>query len=356
MPCSRHCLSTTDRRLARLVALVAPVILVWIMLWLVLPTKANASQSPPMFQTTFIQLWDKHNSWSQLTWDDLAVTLTSMGVQELVLQWTLITDPAFIWRLTEDRRAEVPHDLVEPAAAVEGIIQAAERARLRVRFGLTHDPNWWSEIANVAALVAPYLQRLWQDQRALADLLVERYGQSPVFAGFYIPQEIDDKTWLDPAKYRLLASHLTRLSTHLTEISPGTTTAISCFFNGFDSPAHAQQFWRELLSETALDAVYIQDGIGAEKLTLNEAALYLRAAVDGAHEAGAEAQIIVELFRQRRKNAFTSPKSRRESEELASEESDVLAFEPASMRRIAMQLRLANELSDAPIIAFSLPE
>ncbi len=310
----------------------------------------------PAFQSTFLQLWDVHNSWSDEKWDELCTSLSEMGIQQIILQWSLITERPFFWRLTDTRRELVPGDKVEPAPAVERVVRAAERAGLRVRFGLTYDPNWWEEISSTPGLVEVYLNRLRQDQIALAATLAERYGKHPVFVGFYIPQELDDKPWLGPAKFDILAEHLLRLNQFLENLLPRQNVAISCFFNGYDNPEHVSVFWNQLLSKAQLDEVFVQDGVGAGKLTLDESFLYLKAVAKGAAQAGAHAKAIVEIFApiQDRTEKPRERPGNRSGEKESDHENLHPGFEPASIERIKLQLAAADAAMGPDIIAFSL--
>jgi hypothetical protein len=286
--------------------------------------------------------------------------LKGFGVEEIILQWSLVTERPFFWRLSDGRRDIVPLDRVSPAPAVQSVVRAAERAGLRVRFGLTHDPNWWEEIKSEAKLVGVYLNRLWQDQLALAGSLAESFGDSPSFAGFYVSQEIDDRTWLDREKVDLLSGHLQRLTGFLQEIKPDASVTISCFFNGRDDPAHVTRFWRQMFSTAGLDSLYVQDGIGTGKLALDEVALYMRAVSAAAVGTGAEIRAVVEIFDDGGSAQITTDRvpghSRLKTTELSAGENFYGKYRPASMSRISGQLALARSILGPEIIAFSLPE
>jgi len=383
MPFSPHC-CFTSKRLTEIACRVVwalrtgvTVLLLVGMLSVSCASTANAidASGKPAFQATFLQLWNLHNSWTDTQWDALCASLKEMGVREVILQWCLITERPFFWRLTDERREEVPHDLMEPAPAVERVVRAAERAGLQVRFGLTHDPNWWAEITGAPQLVDTYLHRLLQDQTALAATLIERYGKNPAFTGFYVPQELDDKTWLDPAKFNLLTAHLFRLNTYLETLAPGRSTAVSCFFNGYDEPRQVSVFWSRLLIKTRMRGVYVQDGLGTGKLNPEGAILYMTAVAKGAAQAGAHPRAIVETFaltpepddepsETPKDKAFVksigpgraTAASKVSAEEIADGVNPHPGFEPASMVRIKKQLAIARAAVGPDIIAFSLPE
>lgn len=302
------------------------------LVWGALPARAD---SPPAFSSTFIQIWDRHADWPEQTWDALCADLAAMGVQEVILQWTLITEPAFFWRLTPDRRMEVPGDRVDPAPVVDLIVDAARRHGLSVRFGLSEDPAWWEKIKNEADLVEVFLNRLLQDQLSLARTLIERYGDYPVFAGFYIPQEIDDATWIDAQRRDRLTNHLARLTSGLRELSPEVETSISCFATGRNDPKGFAALMADLAHAANLTEVLYQDGLGTERLLPAESATYLETLATSMPRVGARLRVIVETF---------APAE------------DGLDFIPATMERIEQQLLQAQALAGSDIVAFSIPD
>ncbi|WP_161788481.1 DUF4434 domain-containing protein [Desulfonatronum thiodismutans] len=326
-PFSRHC-SSGSRLRAAWWALLTCLALAW-------GASPVRAETPPAFSSTFIQLWDRHADWPEQTWDTLCADLKAMGIQEIILQWSLITEPAFFWRLTPDRRMEVPDDLVDPAPVVDLIVEAARRHGLSVRFGLTEDPAWWEKIKNEAGLVEVFLNRLLQDQLSLARTLVERYGEDLVFAGFYIPQEIDDATWIDAQRLNRLTNHLARLTDGLRELSPEVEISVSCFATGRNDPIGFAALMAALASSGNITEVLYQDGLGTERLLPTESAAYLEALATSIPRTGARLRVIVETF---------APAE------------DGLGFVPASMERIAGQLRQAKQFAGDDIVAFSIPD
>ncbi|PTN37505.1 DUF4434 domain-containing protein [Desulfonatronum sp. SC1] len=326
-PFSRHC-SSGSRLRAAWWALLACLALAWG----ALPVRA---ETPPAFSSTFIQIWDRHDDWTEQNWDTLCADLKAMGIREIILQWSLITEPAFFWRLTPDRRMDVPNDRVDPAPVVDLIVEAARRHGLSVRFGLSEDPAWWEKIKNEAGLVEVFLNRLLQDQISLARTLVERYGEEPIFAGFYIPQEIDDATWIDAERLNRLSNHLTRLVDGLRELSPEVEISVSCFATGRNDPMGFAALMADLALSGNITEVLYQDGLGTERLLPSESAAYLEALAASMPRTGARLRVIVETF---------APAE------------DGLDFVPAPINRIKQQLLQAQTLVSNDIIAFSIPD
>jgi hypothetical protein len=86
----------------------------------------------------------------------------------------------------------------------------------------------------------------------------------------------------------------------------------------------------------------MQDGVGAGKLDIHEAGVYLEAATGAAWGTGRRISPVVETFR----IAPAAPGQDRE----------VFLAAPASMDRVAEQLAAAARSSPAPITAFAVPE
>jgi hypothetical protein len=79
--------------------------------------------------------------------------------------------------------------------------------------------------------------------------------QQPAFAGWYLPEEIDDINWRIPEARRKLLRHLGRVSASLRKLTPGAGIAISTFSNARMSPAQFRDFWRDAFDHTVLSRV-----------------------------------------------------------------------------------------------------
>ena len=84
--------------------------------------------------------------------------------------------------------------------AVEAIVSAAARENLSVILGLEHDPNWWNEITAPPEVLRDYLLVRVSRQEILQKALLERFGAETHWTGYYIADEIDDRSWRDPAR------------------------------------------------------------------------------------------------------------------------------------------------------------
>lgn len=158
--------------------------------------------------------------------------------------------------------------------------------------------------------------------RAVADDLWRRFGRSPAFAGWYVPQEPDgQRTWLPVSAApgtpmgRLVRGYYLPLMTRLKELAPGKPIAIAPFF-GWNamSPGEFRRWWRLLLGICPVDVLMLQDGVGVFHGSLGpavpggardgDALAYLAAARDACRGAGASLWLDLEIFRQRAGGGF----------------------------------------------------
>jgi hypothetical protein len=217
------------------------------------------------------------------------------------------------------------------------ILDQADAVGLRYRIGLLHDQGWWDKVKNEPELVAVYLRRLLLEQRRVIGPLVKEAGNRSGCTGFYIPQELDDRTWLAEDMRRLIIDYLGGVAAALRSDGPGFSVAVSGFSNGHSDPGGYSLLVGSIVKGAGLDRFYFQDGVGSGKLDLEESLLYLRAAHQGTMAAGAVLDVVVEVFE-------------------AATQGNGFSAVPAGMERIAAQLNNASTAAGAGITAFSVPD
>ena len=154
------------------------------------------------------------------------------------------------------------------------------------------------------------------------------------FAGWYIPDEIDDRTWLDPEKRAILKQYLAETVALLKARRPGSSVAISGFSNSFADPDLLASFWVDVIRASGIDLLLFQDGFGEGKVALENVGLYYGALDRAVRSVGAQLGAVVELF------SLTSDGHRL----------------PAGTSRIREQIAIANRLTSFPVVAFSIPD
>lgn len=267
-------------------------------------------------------------------WDVLFGDIARLGMRDVFVQWTAAhgtyQDGSITW----------PDD---PSVLARDLLDLASKHDLRVWLGLSYTDAWWPRIDRDRPLesVEVYLRRRRFVNADVAQRLAPVAREHGAFAGWYVPEEIDDKNWLEPARRDAIAGYVHELARQLREIVPGKPVAISGYATGFAPPAVLGTQWKAIVGDGGVDLVLLQDGIGAGHLDRNELDLVtppIRAAVE---EAGATLGMVVELFTQTEGGRLSdSP----------------FAAEPAPLERVEAQIASADRLVRGPLVAFSVPD
>ena len=301
---------------------------------LLLSSPAVASDnevSSPRLQGTFIQLLSHHGGWEGSDWRELFVYFSELRLSQIIIQWSVIDDIAFY-----------PSSFYQhlPNHPLEIILKLADEYKIDVFIGLAYDTQYWTKISGDPKALEAYFKHLHERSFRVASELSLLAMKHPSFQGWYIVEEIDDINWRNAEARQVLFKYLEKLSKRLHAITPDKQVALSGFSNGALSPADFQSFWRALLVSANIDVVLFQDGIGVNKLQMDNLPRYFEAINKAASEAGAELQAIIETFTQ-----------------VAGTPIDAQPFRaiPAPLERIIWQLSIAAQYSEKNI-AFSVPE
>jgi Domain of unknown function (DUF4434) len=283
----------------------------------------QAEAACPGLKGTFLQLTEAQLARPPAEWRQLFVELRSIGINTLVLQWTVVDGkPLF----------RVRHETTDKTPLAE-ILDLAGQFGIRVWFGLALDSNYWEEIKQSPELLRPYFHRRIQHLVGFLEDLNATTAGAP-FAGWYIPDEIDDRTWLDPSKRTILKKYLAETVSLLKARRPGSKVAISGFSNSFADPDLLASFWADVIRASGIDLLLFQDGVGEGKVALENIGLYYQALDTAVRGAGAQLGAVVELF-------SLTPDGRRL---------------PAMVARVREQIATANRLTSFPAVAFSIPD
>lgn len=285
------------------------------------------------FEGTFLQLLEHHRDWSEARWGRLLDEMAPLGVREVVVQWTVHDGASFV---PSGDDSGAPNTL-------ERLLAAADRREVRVTLGLVSDVGFWEWIDRdrEARLVEVSLRRLEERHGEAAVELARTAGGHPSFAGWYLPEEIDDRSWLPDDRREVLARHLGRMRDRLRALTPGMPVAVSGFSNGFADPETLAELWVEIAEGSGIDRVLLQDGVGAGKLQVGEVPIVLGPVAKAFAQRPARFQVIVELFRQTGGAPLDEGPFR---------------AAPADAERIRTQAAIARELSEGGILAFAVPE
>lgn len=267
-------------------------------------------------------------------WNALFADIARLGMTDIYLQWSA-ADGVY-----EDGEVTWPED---PTPFVREALDRADASGLRVWVGLSYAGTWWDRIDRDRPLesVEVYLRRRLFLNTDVARRVADVVRDHSAFAGWYIPEEIDDKNWIEPERRAAIARYVHDLSARLRAFAPGRPVAISGFATGFAAPATLGEQWSALVADEGVDLVLLQDGIGAGHLEESELAIIVPGVRKGVDEAGGKLGIVVELFES------TSPDAKSPG---------AFAAEPASLDRIRRQVDVAERLGTEPRVAFSVSD
>jgi hypothetical protein len=297
-----------------------------------------AAQTPapgtPRLHGSFMQLLTKHGSWQPSDWKQLFGHFQAMQLSELVIQWSAFDDLRFYPSAGAQAGSS-------PGSPLEEMMKLADAARMRVLVGLVHDSEFWSQIRQDPPQLANYLRDKQARSRAVASEVAAMVSKNASFEGWYLTVEIDDGSWLDPARRELLFKYLHDLSGDLRRATPSARIAVSGFSNARLDPQGLEAFWAELLERApAIDTVLFQDGVGVHKLSVTEVPLYMAAVRNAAARHGKQLRTVVETFRQ-----TAGPPL----------DDKPFAAAPATIEQLRQQVEVATRFASS-VVAFSVPE
>ncbi|MEZ6854692.1 DUF4434 domain-containing protein [Halodesulfovibrio aestuarii] len=290
----------------------------------ILPTSGFAMQG---ISGTFFQPTNAMKTWDNETWDTLFNTYRCLGLSEIIVQWVVYED-------TSDNYEKPTYEY--DLSVISKIMEHAEQNGMDVTIGGVFLNSFWKRIETDPELIKVHLMRIRKGTAEAIKRIAPQLQCSPAFAGWYVSQEIDDRTWLDKNYTDILCSFIKDLHGDLSTLVPNKPMSISAFSNGWASPERLGQFWRTVADTTGVGRVLFQDGVGVKKLTVKEVPLYLKKMQEEMQGACCTLQPVVEIFTQLEGDKFTA--------------------EPAPLKRIREQLH--EELPFAPngVMLFSVAE
>ena len=159
------------------------------------------------------------------------------------------------------------------------MLASAQRKGIEVHIGLHFDDSYWKHQTDVA-----WLQTQANYCIAIAEEIQAQFGTHSVFKGWYIPHEPEPNAYNTDEKVRLFREHFVdRISNRLHQLN-NKPVSIAAFWNSsLSTPEQLQHFMAEL-AKSNLQIIMLQDGVGAQHVTLNRLANYYEAAQRGLFE------------------------------------------------------------------------
>ena len=225
--------------------------------WLLFILMMNVAQAKVM-------IWQPLNEDKSLSYPAIQARLTSIkqqGFDTLLVQWSQFGYERFQIYGT-------------PEIWLQRLVRATVEADMKLIFGLYHDPEFFVHIQKegkerqdlLALIRKRSLDQATNDYRYITQL--------PNFAGWYLPEEIDDMHWNTPLGRQTLSDHLKETVQSLKAITPNAPVFTSAFFSGHLPPKEYALWLAQLEAQTQL-RILVQTGYGVGRLTLQEIKAYL---------------------------------------------------------------------------------
>ena len=205
---------------------------------------------------SFIQLWNTAGcmcgQWTQNEWDAELQKMKDACMNTLVIQYGVYKDLSWYQ----------PSSLsfinyTEPT--LNKIISAANKVDMDVYLGLYFDETWNTSDKSASSTYSGLLDK----HKQVIDEIWDLFKDSASFAGWYIPQEINDLEWQSDPQKTLLFNWLRDVSDYAHAKSATHPVMIAPYCNLWQPADLIQQWYDDMLTTaTNIDMIYPQDGIG----------------------------------------------------------------------------------------------
>ena len=231
--------------------------------------------TPKALTGTFVQLFGKDN-WSEAQWDEFLTEIKDVGMNTLIVQYTAFKNASN--NITWFNSANT-FTATKSKNTLQRLLASAGRKAIEVHIGLHFDDTYWQHQTDVA-----WLQTQANYCIAIAEEIQAQFGTHVAFKGWYIPHEPEPNAYNTDEKVRLFREQfIDRISNRLHQLN-NKPVSIAAFWNSsLSTPEQLQHFMAEL-SKSNLQIVMLQDGVGAQHVTLNRLANYYEAAQRGLFE------------------------------------------------------------------------
>lgn len=231
--------------------------------------------NPKALTGTFLQLFGK-DDWSEAQWDEFLTEIKDVGMNTLIVQYTAFKNPSndITWFNSANT-----FTTIKSKHTLERVLASAQQKGIEVHIGLHFDDTYWQHQTDMA-----WLQTQANYCIAIAEEIQAQFGTHVAFKGWYIPHEPEPNAYNTDEKVRLFREHFVdRISNRLHQLN-NKPVSIAAFWNSsLSTPEQLQHFMAEL-SKSNLQIIMLQDGVGAQHVTLNRLANYYEAAQRGLFE------------------------------------------------------------------------
>ncbi len=273
---------------------------------------------------TFIQLNRGVAEKTVEQWRQDFEQMTKAGITRVVVQW-VADDKVSYFAQGADAGESYP--------VLERMFAGMGGTGMEVYLGLRHDPGYWTEITGREVTLRDYFLIRQRHNLGVQKALVKAFGGQAAWKGYYLPDEIDDKSWRADGRGKLMRTYLHDMARAVKREDASRPVAVSAFFRGRTSPDVYARTLRGLVVETGVDEVLIQDGCGESDPPFRYLPDYYKAIrTEWTNTQSPSVGCVVEAFR---RVATTN---------------GVFAAEPAAGGQLQAQLKLAREHFDRVLL------
>ena len=223
-------------------------------------------------------------------WDERLTFLRQLGMDTLIVQFSVIEGVAFY------RSHHLP-TAVPDADPTAVMLTAADRAEFGVHLGLASDEQHWWKIPYQPAELPDYVAREAERNNAITHELVELYGEHASLAGIYLSHEIHLGDEWSGENMPHLVRLFNAMSDEVKRLAPRQAVSTAPFFSLRGAIEEYEGRWREFLSQTRLDLLMLQDGVGCKRhITVDKMVPYYEALARVCRENGVDLCSDLELF------------------------------------------------------------
>lgn len=227
-------------------------------------------------------------------WNRRIKTLKKAGIKTIYIQWTTYELCTF--------EGMSDADVVKDTCSyplTKTIMKYAKKHKLKVVLGLFSDTNYFREIQTQNEMfLERYLSELRIRYKASAKSLLKEFGSSSAFAGWYIPEEIDDLHWNKINRQIILKKHFDSTYKMLVDLKK-TDVYISSFFSANTVPDLYGKMWAFTTQDSPL-TILVQDtmGITTTPVSAENKILFIKAVAE-ALPTNRNWGVIFEIFEQK---------------------------------------------------------
>ena len=169
------------------------------------------------------------------------------------------------------------------------LLKAADSLDMNVFLGLSLNPSYWSGEFDPK-------EQINMNQRILTELF-NLYGAHASLAGWYLPEEIDDRNFLTQTRKDGIRTYLKSMVTYAKFLTRKPVMISPYFGINPNGEAYAE-WWDYVLSEAKVDIIAMQDGVGTRRTSVAESAGVIKALKPIMDKHGVRFWVNVEVFNQ----------------------------------------------------------